>query len=119
MTTTPPRTEQPGDGRITEQDLTPESQLTLMTADRDSWRMLADKSRERAEAAEAELAELRAVVNRQAEDSGLWFEAQTAPEAYLQQELRKLHEAIEGRSQKECALAALDRLGQGGEKRDG
>jgi len=40
--------------------------------------------------------ELKAVVDRQAEDDGLWFTAQTAPEAYLQQELRKLHAEIEG-----------------------
>lgn len=32
---------------------------------------------------------------KQAEDEGLWFEAQTCPEAYLQQELRKLAAAIE------------------------
>lgn len=32
---------------------------------------------------------------RQAEDPDLWFMAQTAPEAYLQQALRKLHAAIE------------------------
>jgi hypothetical protein len=38
---------------------------------------------------------LRAVVVQQAEDEGLWFVAKTAPEAYLQQELRKLHAAIE------------------------
>jgi len=30
-----------------------------------------------------------------AEDEGLWFIARTAPEAYLQQELRKLHSAID------------------------
>ena len=36
------------------------------------------------------------LVAEQAEDEGLWFMAQTAPEAYLQQELRKLHAAIEG-----------------------
>ncbi len=28
------------------------------------------------------------LVNKQAEDEGLWFNAITAPEAYLQQELR-------------------------------
>lgn len=39
--------------------------------------------------------ELRKLVGKQAEDEGLWFVAQTAPEAYLQQELRKLHAAIE------------------------
>lgn len=42
-----------------------------------------------------ELARLRKMVNEQAEDDGLWFCARTAPEAYLQQELRKLHAAIE------------------------
>lgn len=35
------------------------------------------------------------LVNIQAEDEGIWFIAMTAPEAYLQQELRKLHAAIE------------------------
>lgn len=36
-----------------------------------------------------------ALVNAQAEDHGLWFAAQTASEAYLQQALRKLHAAVE------------------------
>lgn len=36
-----------------------------------------------------------ALVQKQAEDDGLWFIAQTAAEAYLQQELRKLHHSIE------------------------
>lgn len=40
--------------------------------------------------------ELRQLVAQQAEDDGLWFNAVTAGEAYLQQELRKLHAAIEG-----------------------
>ena len=35
------------------------------------------------------------MVSKQAEDEGLWFIAETASEAYLQQELRKLHAAIE------------------------
>lgn len=35
------------------------------------------------------------LVNLQAEDEGLWFDAETAPEAYLQHELRKLHDAVE------------------------
>ena len=35
------------------------------------------------------------MVLQQAEDDGLWFIAQTAPEAYLQQELRKLHASVE------------------------
>jgi hypothetical protein len=38
---------------------------------------------------------LRDLVEKQAEDEGLWFEAETAPEAYLQQELRRLHAAVE------------------------
>ena len=38
---------------------------------------------------------LMAVTLAQAEDEGLWFKARTAPEAYLQQELRALHEAVE------------------------
>ena len=42
------------------------------------------------------LVELRALVDAQAEDPALWFfPARTAPEAYLQQELRRLHDAIE------------------------
>jgi hypothetical protein len=35
------------------------------------------------------------VVNRQAEDLGLWFLAETVPEGYVQQELRALHRVIE------------------------
>ena len=35
------------------------------------------------------------VVDEQAEDEGLWFRAETAAEAYLQQELRRLHAAVE------------------------
>lgn len=41
------------------------------------------------------LKEVKLLVEVQAEDGGLWFEAVTAPEAYLQHELRKLHYAIE------------------------
>lgn len=43
--------------------------------------------------------DLQKLVDEQAEDDGLWFCAKTAPEAYLQQELRKLHAAIENRHQ--------------------
>lgn len=35
------------------------------------------------------------LVSQQAEDEGLWFIAETAPEAYLQDALRRLHETIE------------------------
>lgn len=44
----------------------------------------------------AQLAEVRELVDKQAEDEGLWCIAETAAEAYLQQELRRLHAAIEG-----------------------
>lgn len=49
------------------------------------------------------------VVAEQAEDNGIWFVPQTAAEAYLQQELRRLHVAIEDRSPEDCAIAALAR----------
>ena len=38
---------------------------------------------------------LRKIVDEQAEDDGLWFKAETCAEAYVQQELRKLHAAVE------------------------
>jgi hypothetical protein len=41
------------------------------------------------------LMRIQAVVNEQAEDDGLWFINVSITEAYLQQELRKLHEVIE------------------------
>ena len=43
-----------------------------------------------------------ALVNKQAEDEGLWFEARTAPEAYLQRELRKLHALIEQEARRDA-----------------
>lgn len=48
-----------------------------------------------------------ALISEQAENQGIWFVAQTAPEAYLQQELRRLHEVIEGKSQEQCGREAL------------
>ena len=41
--------------------------------------------------------ELQKLVDEQAEDEGLWCEAANIVEAYLQQELRRLHAAIENR----------------------
>ena len=38
---------------------------------------------------------IQELIDKQAKDEGLWFQAKTAPEAYLQQELRKLHALIE------------------------
>ncbi len=43
-----------------------------------------------------ELEAAKSVAAEQAEDEGLWFVAETAPEAYLQQALRRLHAAVEG-----------------------
>ena len=42
------------------------------------------------------LADIQTLVDFQAEDRGLWFGAETAPEGYLQDALRALHERIEG-----------------------
>jgi hypothetical protein len=39
----------------------------------------------------------------QAQDDGIWFIPETAAEAYLQQELRRLHALIEGKTPDECA----------------
>ena len=44
---------------------------------------------------EAKLEAIQQVVDKQAEDEGLWFVAARASEAYLQQELRQLHAVIE------------------------
>ena len=40
-------------------------------------------------------AELKRIVDEQVEDEGLWFNAETGPEEYLQRELRRLHAAVE------------------------
>lgn len=54
--------------------------------------------------------EAQALVAKQAEDAGLWFNAKTAPEAYLQSALRELHAAVEKEvtSLLEQALTALE-----------
>lgn len=51
--------------------------------------------------------EARRIVDEQANDEGLWFIAETAAEAYLQQELRRLHAAIEGKTPEQCAVDVL------------
>ena len=48
-----------------------------------------------------------AVVNEQAEDSGLWFVAESVTEDYLQRALRRLHAAVEGKSAAACATEVL------------
>ena len=39
--------------------------------------------------------EIKQLVNEQAEDEALWFNYERITEAYLQQELRRLHAVIE------------------------
>ena len=46
------------------------------------------------DALKAERDALRDAVAMQTADDGLWFHAVSAPEAYLQQELKKLHQLI-------------------------
>jgi len=53
---------------------------------------------------------IKALVEEQANDDGLWFQAETCAEAYLQQELRRLHATIEGKSPEQCVS---DLLAQG------
>lgn len=60
----------------------------------------------RAEKAEANLNAAQAIVNEQADDGTLWV-PQSAAEAVLIAGLRRLHEAIEGKSSAECAIDAL------------
>ena len=58
-----------------------------------------------ADASEAQLERIKAIVAEQAEDEGLWAihpsGQQPIVEAYLQQELRRLHAVIEGGPSKE------------------
>lgn len=75
-----------------------EDQLAAMTAERrevalDLTARIARLSA-KLTASEAARDQLRKLVDAQAEDEGLWFVAHYASEAYLQQELRKLHAAI-------------------------
>jgi hypothetical protein len=50
------------------------------------------------------------VVDEQAEDEGLWFIPETITEDILQRALRRLHEAIEGRTSAQCAAEAIIHL---------
>lgn len=43
---------------------------------------------------ERKLFTIQALINKQANDEGLWFKAEYASEDYLQKALRDLHEAI-------------------------
>jgi hypothetical protein len=53
------------------------------------------------------LANAMKIVDEQANDEGLWFEAVCITEALLQQELRRLHAAIEGKTPEDCAREAM------------
>jgi hypothetical protein len=57
-------------------------------------------------------AAIKAVVDDQANDDGLWFIPVTITEDYLQRALRRLHAAIEGKSPQQCAIETLVRLGK-------
>jgi hypothetical protein len=52
-------------------------------------------------------AAIKALVERQASDDGLWFHAETCAEAYVQAALRQLHAVIEGRTPEQCAVDVL------------
>lgn len=62
---------------------------------------------EQCAALEARIEALVEATNKQAEDESLWFQAETAPEARLQQALRYLHALIEG-DELMAALAAKE-----------
>lgn len=49
-----------------------------------------------------------AIVDEQAEDDILWAPAYTAVSLALQAALRRLHEAVEGKTSEQCARAVLD-----------
>ena len=57
-----------------------------------------------------QLAEAQKVVDEQANDESLWFDAEYITEAMLQKELRRLHEVIEGVSQLDAASDALRKV---------
>jgi len=46
---------------------------------------------------EERLKRIKALVDEQAEDEGLWFEPENITEDYLQQALRRLHAVVEGK----------------------
>jgi hypothetical protein len=53
-------------------------------------------------------AEVKAVVDEQANDDSLWFVPVTITEDILQKALRRLHAAIEGKSPEQCAVEVLN-----------
>lgn len=65
--------------------------LSLLQPEKDAAALLSHVA-----ALEARLKAITDVVNKQAEDDGLWFEAVYVTEGALQQALRHLHAVIEG-----------------------
>lgn len=65
------------------------------------------------------LEQAQRLVDKQAKDEGLWFLAETAPEAYLQRALRELHATIEGQaSQQQIGQICLSTLGKASQDGD-
>ena len=54
-------------------------------------------------------AAIKELVDEQTNDDGLWFHAETAAEAYVQQALRRLHAVIEGKTPEQCAIETLSK----------
>lgn len=87
--------------------------IDWLTSHNDSLSLECGKMASRLEAAERQLDAVRTLVDQQAEDPGLWFQAATAPEAYLQQELRRLHERVESKTLADPSrVAPVDRLSE-------
>ena len=55
--------------------------------------------------------DLKFMVDEQANDDGLWFVAETGPEEYLQQELRKLHRMCEAVIKEDHGTTSVPRKG--------
>lgn len=54
-----------------------------------------DEVRKELETTQCQLSKIRALVDDQADDEGLWYIPDRASEAYIQQEFRKLHALVE------------------------
>lgn len=77
-------------------ELHEQQQLTYVYADeRNEERAAKEDALQQNERLRAALVEIRKLVDRQAEDEALWLLDPTIGEAYLQQELRRLHSVIE------------------------
>lgn len=60
------------------------------------------------------IAEIKQVVNEQADDEALWCDCIYASEAYLQVALRRLHEVIEGKTSEEIGIEVISQHSPGG-----